>query len=396
MGKVVVTGYGIKAPGVRNKQEFKDVLEQGICTQEVLQGIGPNGSDLICGVIHDRFEKINGRNYKHHPRASRLAVAAADDAIEMAGLRDLRGRRVAILIGSSTSGLAEFEAAAALSTNDQFKKFPFWTAGLVNMHSVSSAVAGHLGIQAQVFTLSTGCTASSDALLLGKLLLESGQSDVCIAGGAEAPFSSVVLYSFAKLNSLPINQGIHQAGVPFSSATEGFVMSEGAAVLILEREADAISRDASIFGIVNRGSANNDGLSINRSDQTGNNMISALRDAVGSIVPTYVNSQALGLNENDTVESIAHRTLFGTSVPITSIKGMIGHAFGASGGMQIVSALLSMEYGFIPPTSKTSGEGYGDLPIVLQTRYCEVRHVAITTHGYGGNNACLLVSKYTS
>jgi 3-oxoacyl-(acyl-carrier-protein) synthase len=392
--RIVITGYGVKAPGVSNRDEFRKVLEKGICTQEVLQGIGPKNSSIVCGVIHENFEIISGKKYNRYPRVSQLAIAATVDAVEMAGLHNLNDCRIAVIIGTSTGGYREFESSITYTTNDTYENFPYWTAGLVNMHSVSSAVAAHLGIKPQAFTLSTGCTASTDAVLMGQLLLESNKADVCIVGGAETPLSRIVIYSLARLNLLPIDMDVNQSGVPFSSKHNGFVISEGAGVLILEREVDAVSRKAPILGVIHPVSTNNDGVSINGMDRTGKTMISALKNAIGDITPTYINSQALGLKDNDRIDSIAHQTLFGTSIPITSIKGMIGHAFGASGALQIISSLLSIEHGFIPPTIKSSGEGYSHLPIVFQTRYCEVSHVAITSHGYGGNNACVLLSKY--
>jgi 3-oxoacyl-(acyl-carrier-protein) synthase len=394
--KIVITGYGIKAPMIDNKHQFKEVIEKGICTHEILMGQGPKGSDIVCGVIHNEFELISGRNYKNHPRFSRLAVAAATDAIEQAGLHDLKGVRVAVIMGTSVGGIIDVEKGFELSNNQQYRNFPSLAAGLGNYHSASSAISAHFGINGISFTLSTGCTASTDAIIMGKLLLDSGQVDVCIVGGADAPICPFSIYSFSKLRALSTSGDINQAGVPFSENHEGFVMSEGAGVIILERESDALRRNASIWGVLENGYSNNDSVSIYQSDPSGESMINALKETVGSLLPTYVNSQALGLRANDRVDSIAHQKLFGHSVPITSIKGMIGHSLGAVGALQVISALVSMEYSFIPPTINTSGYGYEQLPIVFETQYCQVDRVAITSHGYGGNNSCVLLSQYSN
>lgn len=121
-------------------------------------------------------------------------------------------------------------------------------------------------------------------------------------------------------------------------------------------------------------------------------MLSVFQETLGNTVPTYINSQALGIETNDQIERFIHNETFGLEVPITSIKGMIGHSFGAMGAMQIISSLLSMEYGFIPPTIKTKGIGFEELPIVYETRYQTVESVCITNHGSSGNNACLLMT----
>ncbi|MFB7304626.1 beta-ketoacyl-[acyl-carrier-protein] synthase family protein [Heyndrickxia sporothermodurans] len=393
MGKVVVTGFGLKIPGAFSKHQFKSVLENGICTHELVQTKGKNGiHQMVAGVIRDDFQTINGKNYKRYPRLSRIAMAATDDAIEMAQIIFDKNQRVAVILGTSAGGLRELER-----NSENFRKyetFPIESVSLGDPHTLSSSVATHIGVKDQSYTLTTGCAASSDAILLGKLLLETGQADVCIVGGADACLGDWISLGFLKLKSIQLDEDILNTGVPFSLKHKGFVMAEGAGILVLERENDAKIRKANILGTIMNGYANNDSLPMYQTDLTGQGMAKALKGAIGNHIPSYVNSQALGLITNDTVEYKAHQSMFGASVPITSIKGMIGHPFGASGAIQVISALISMEYGFIPPTIKTNADGYEDLPIVLETQYQEIKHVAITTHGNGGNNTCLLISRY--
>ena len=389
--KVVVTGYGIKAPKVMNKEDFKQVLQQGNCTHQILTGVGPDGSDIVVGLIDDAMEEIAGKNYKRYTRVSRLAMAAADDAIDMAGLRGNESNRIAVIIGSSAGGMLEIEKYSPYSSD--YKKLPLHSVALANMHTLSSAVASHLGINGQVYTVSTGCTSSSDAILMGKLLIESGMADQCIVGGADASVSSWSIYGFLKLRNLAKNVTMDQTGVPFSDSHQGFVMAEGSGIIVLESEEKARNRGAFIYGNLEGAYSNNAGYSLFETDNNGLSMIKAIQGAIGNKRPTYVNSQALGLKENDHIDKIAHHALFGSSVPITSIKGMIGHAFGSSGAIQIISALISIEYDFIPPTIKTKGDGFEDLPIVKETSFTKVDGVVITTHGYGGNNTSLYVTR---
>ncbi len=136
----------------------------------------------------------------------------------------------------------------------------------------------------------------------------------------------------------------------------------------------------------------NEAQGILKSDTSGKHMLHVFQEAVGNTKPCYVNSQALGIDTNDEIERFILKETFGDHVPITSIKGMIGHAFGAMGAIQTIASLLSMEYGFIPPTIKTDGRGFEDVPIVYETKHVEVDSVCITNHGYSGNNACLLLT----
>lgn len=115
---------------------------------------------------------------------------------------------------------------------------------------------------------------------------------------------------------------------------------------------------------------------------------------VGGKRPSYVNSQALGMVENDTIEAADHMEIFGESVPITSIKGVTGHTFGASAGMQIISSLIGMERHFIPSTVHAVENDYPGVPIVYRTIQTQVDSFIVTSHGYGGNNACIFISRY--
>lgn len=392
MEKIAVTGYGIKAPRISNASEFRNVLENGICTQEIIKDTGPNSSSIVAGRIRDSFTTFKGKNYKRYPRFSRLAIEAADDAVQMAELRINNPAKVAVIMGTSVGGIMEIENYAAESKD--YKKFPLLGIALADSHTLSSSVAYHLGAKGQSFTLTTGCASSSDSFLLGKLLLESGQADVCIVGGSDASLNQWSTFGFAKVRTIETDKAISETGIPFSKKHRGFVMAEGAGVAVLERESDAIKRGAEIKGYIDKVVANNEPAPLLHTTPSEQNMLSAMKELLGDRIPTYVNSQALGLPINDEIERQVHKKLFGNSIPITSIKGSIGHTFGSIGAIQVISSLLSMEFGFIPPTVKSAGDGFEDLPIAFITQYGHVESVAITTHGNGGNNTCIFVTKH--
>lgn len=387
---IVITGYGIKAPGILDKHSFLNVLEKGICTQRILNNAHQPQANIVAGVIDQNFQEINGVNYRRHPRSVRMAIAAALDAIEMANLKDVQPHRIAVIMGTSAGAILEIEKYAA--DGFDLRKFPIHGVALVDTHTLSSSVAEAIGSCGSAFTVTTGCSASLDAILIGKQLLQSGSVDACIVGGTEAPLGQWTINGFKKLRSLSTESSIEKAGVPFSTLHQGFVLSEGAGVMILERKQTANARGQSIYGKVERVISRNEGQKLLNSDSTGRHMLDVFQETVGDTRPSYINSQALGIALNDQIERFILKETFGSNVPITSIKGMIGHTFGAMGAMQIISALLSMEYGFIPPTTKTLGHGFEDIPIVYETRHQAVESVCITTHGSSGNNACLLLT----
>ncbi|WP_052129972.1 beta-ketoacyl synthase N-terminal-like domain-containing protein [Ureibacillus sinduriensis] len=390
MDDIVITGYGIKAPGILDNLSFLNVLEKGICTQSILRNPQYPETHIVAGIIEDSFLDIRGRNYKRHSRSVRMAVASALDACEMSNLEYFKPHRIAVIMGTSAGAILEIEQQS--SDFFDLKTTPIQGVSYADTHTLSGTVAEVIGSFGPAFTLTTGCTASLDALSIGKLLLENGTVDACIVGGTDAPLGQWTINGFKKLRALSTELSIENAGVPFSTAHRGFVISEGAGVIVLERRQTAESRSQKIYGKVERVITRNEGQKLLSSDTTGRHMLEVFQDTIGDTVPSYVNSQALGLETNDHIERLVLKETFGSEVPITSIKGMTGHSFGAMGAIQIISSLLSMEHGFIPPTIKTKCVGFNDIPIVLKTRYQAVDSVCITAHGSSGNNACLLLT----
>jgi 3-oxoacyl-(acyl-carrier-protein) synthase len=391
LDNIVISGYGIKAPGALDKESFRKVLENGTCTHVTLEGRGSNGASIVAGIIDEEFLVLRERNYKRYSRATRMAMAATNDAIEMAQLYRYNPYRIAIVMGTSAGAILEVEQYAALGMN--LKDFPIQGVSLGDTHTLSASIAEHIGVKGPALTITTGCTASIDTIWMAKILLETGQVDACIVGGTDSLIGQWSINGFTKLQSISPNSSVHQTGVPFSDEHSGFVLSEGAGVLVLERETCALKRGQHIYGRIDRVLSRNEGMPLLQSDETGENLLAVYKETVRQDIPSYVNSQALGLKTNDHIERFIHKELFDDQVPITSIKGMIGHSFAAMGAMQVISSLVSMEYGFIPPTIKTTGSGFEGLPIVYETKYQPVDKVSITAHGNSGNNACLFLTK---
>ena len=388
MDDIVITGFGIKSPGIKDKSSFLEVLEKGICTQSLLNN--QQSDPIVAGIVQGDFMNINGKNYKRHSRSCRMAIAAALDAVNMSGLCHYEPHRIAVIIGTSAGAISEIEENSRIAFN--LKTMPIQAVSWVDTHTLSESVAQAIGSCGPSFTITTGCTASLDATLMGKLLLETGSADVCIVGGTDTPLGSWTVNGFKKLRSLSTEDCISKAGVPFSNKHNGFVLAEGAGVLVLERKQSAEKRGQKILGKIERIVSRNEAQGLLKSDTSGKHMLKVFQEVVGNSKPCYVNSQALGIDMNDEIERFILKETFGISVPITSIKGMIGHTFGAAGAMQIIASLLSMEYGFIPPTIKTDGHGFEDVPIVYETKHVKIDSVCITNHGYSGNNACLLLT----
>lgn len=392
--KIVVTGYGIKVPGGYNAAHFADTLRTGTSALELFRGKGTEGKDIAFGVVHDGLDEVKEKKYRRYPRISLLAMAAVREAVQMAGNPQFDPYRTGVFMGTALGGTLGYDELVVLAHQNNFKDVPVSGCGIVHYHSLASSVAEMLQVNGMTRTIATGCAAAAEALQDAMMYLRAGALDACIVGGADAPLSKTVLYAFGKIRCLSQNKELHQMGVPFSKKSAGFVMAEGASVLLIERESTALQRGAVILGVIDGVCTTNDAKGIFFSDPEGKHMLHTLQAVTKTKKPTYVNSQALGMIENDSIEAANHMKLFGTSVPITSIKSITGHTFGASAGTQIISSLLSIQHQFIPGTVHAVTEENPELPIVYKTVETKVESAVITSHGYGGNNASVFVSAY--
>lgn len=394
VNRTVITGFGLKLPKVKNTQQFEEVLRNGTCTQSIVTGIGPRKESLVCGQIDEDLDEAKERTLRGYPRASLLGIAAAKEAIQQAKIHKPNAR-IAVIMGTSTSSLPEVEQCSKLYRNNQYNKISPFNAGMTNIHSLSSGIANYFGLGGGnlVFTLTNGCSSGSDAIFLGKTLLENGVADICIVGAAETPLCDSAIASFAKQKAIKFNVNIGETGNPFSINSNSFVISEGAAVLVLETEQQAMKENKTIYGYITGAAANNDGVNIHQMDENGDRLYQTLDQAVGNKKITYTNSLALGLAIQDVNEARNHIKKLGEQTPITSIKGMIGHTFAVSGVVQLISSLISLKENYIPATTLSDFSGYEHVNIVKKTTFCDVQHIAITSHGYGGNNNTIVVSK---
>lgn len=392
MENIVVTGMGIQAPGIANTEQFLDVLKNGVCNLSVLTSAQEPESKLVAGVVKETYTTAEFKEYKKYPRAVKMAIAAAKEAIEMANLASYPSHKIGVVLGTAAGAIKEI--AEYSQGANHLKMMPLHGIALVDAHTLSNAVCEAIGANGTSFTIMTGCTASIDALLVGQQLIQSGMVDICLVGGADAPLNDWTKNGFKKIRALTNETDIAKAGVPFSVSYKGFAMAEGAGVIVLERELAAKQRQQKIYGKIERVVSRNEGLKMLRSDTTGQHMLEVFKQTVGEVKPTYINSQALGMEINDRIEQKLAEQCFYNEVPITSIKGMIGHTFGAMGAMQMIASFLSMAHQFIPPTIKTDKKGFEQLPLVMEMTAKEISSVVITTHSSSGNNACVLISAY--
>jgi 3-oxoacyl-(acyl-carrier-protein) synthase len=397
LDKIVVTGYGVKAPKTSNIDQYIFNLRNGVCCLEDVTNLSPNGEKTIIGRIHERLEEFEiDKRFKRLPRVTLLGMAAGKEAVTQANLSNIHNKKVGVFFGTSLGAVGEsiFQESIVNIHQSNFKDIPITFPHFVNYHSITAGIAHYLGLKGLTKTITTGCTSSLEAVQDAMAYLKTGIIDIAIVGGTDSLVDKMATYGFAKTKSIALNQTLDEGAVPFHQSSTGFAISEGSGVIILEREDSALKRNVGILGEIENIVSNNDGMYIYSLDETGKQMKSALKEVVANRKPDYINSQALGINVNDRIEERCSKELFNHTVPYSSIKSMIGNPYGAIGVLQVISSLISINYGFIPPTIRTRKEGYEKMNIVTETRFQEVNEVAITNHGYGGNNACAYIKRY--
>jgi 3-oxoacyl-[acyl-carrier-protein] synthase II len=395
--KIVVTGYGVKAPKSNNIRQYQNNLKNGVCGLEIVTDFSPNGEPTIIGRVTEGLKDFeDDKKFKRLPRVTLLGIAAGMEALNKARLSNLSAKKTGIFFGTSVGAIGEkvFQESILNVNQDNYRNVPITFSHFSNYHSITAAIAHHLGIKGITKTTSTGCTSSLEAIQDAMVYLNSGLIDVAIVGGSDSLVNKMATYGFAKTKAIAINQDLNYGAVPFNHHSKGFAISEGSGVIILEREADALKRDVEILGEIENVISNNDGVGIYSVDETGEQMVCALKEVLKARKPDYINSQALGIIINDRIEEFCSKELFNHNVPYTSIKSMIGNPYGAVGILQVISSLLSITDGFIPPTIRTNKEGFEQMNIVTETLFQNVNEVVITNHGYGGNNACAYIKSY--
>ena len=395
MNHIVATGVGVISPKVENIKDFLNVLQTGENTLKENNTLMPHEKkSTILGIVENGLEEYqNNPAYKRYSKAMLLGIKAAKEAIASANI-DLTSKRVGLFVGTAIGGISEegFLKSIALMEEDPNKMVTHFI-HFANHHSLTSANGHDLGIKGIEKTISTGCTSSLEAIEIAMLYLKNGLIDVAVVGGVDSAMSKTTNQAFIKNRSITINQTLEEGAIPFSKSSRGFAIAEAAAFLILEREEDALKRNVEILGEIEQVISNNDGIGAFSTDTKGEQLKNLVQQIAYNRKPDYVNSQALGIQINDQIEKRCSKEVFNHEVPYTSIKAMVGNPFGAAGAIQVISGLLSIKYGFIPPTTKTQKLGYEEMFINTDIQYKEINEVLVTNHGLGGNNAVAYLKK---
>jgi 3-oxoacyl-[acyl-carrier-protein] synthase II len=335
------------------------------------------------------------------------ALVASNEAIKMSGL-DAGGfdsERAGVMLGCGIGGITTLlEEHVVLRDRGARRVSPFFVTKLI-ANIAGGQIAIKWDLQGSNQTVNSACASATDAIGLALRVIQSGTADIMVAGGTEASIRDLPLAGFSKIRALCNTADPPQsASRPFDKDRNGFIMGEGAGILVLETEEHAKSRGATILGELAGYGATNDAFHVTQPAEGGAGAVKAMQLAIedAGAKPEevdYINAHGTSTPYNDKNETVAIKTVFGDharKLKISSTKSMTGHLLGASGGIEAIAALKAIEKQIVPPTiNYMTPDADCDLDYVPNTaEETQVNSVISNTFGFGGHNAVVFMRKW--
>ncbi len=356
----------------------------------------------------DPGEYINHKDARRMDRFAQLAVAAGYQAVRDAGLKIDAANQddIGVFVGSGIGGLGTlFEQARVLIEKGPDRVSPF-LAPMMIADIAAAQISIALGVRGPNFCTTSACSSGSDAIGVAYELITRGDTDVMIAGGTESIINPLGITAFTSLRALSTrNDAPQKASRPFDKERDGFIMSEGAVILVLESLEHARKRNARILAEILGYGATSDSFHVTQPLESGDGAARAMQSALkkSGLQPTdidYINAHGTSTQLNDAMETKAVKAVFGDyayQVPISSTKSMTGHMIGCAGAIEPAICIMTILKGVIPPTINYEyPDPDCDLDYVPNTaRKAEVKTALTNSFGFGGHNSVLVLRRYT-
>lgn len=413
--RVVITGIGVVAPGGVGRKAFWEVLTAGrTATRTISLFNATRFRSRIAAEVdfEPAAEGLTPQETRRMDRAGQLAVVAAREAMADSDLEfaDLRPERTGVSLGSAVGCTMSLEQEYIVLSNGgrDWLVDPDYAVPQLYEHMIPSTLATEVAWACQaegpVALVSTGCTAGLDAVGHGAQILREGSADVVLAGATDAPISPITSACFDAIKATsPNNADPAGASRPFDQNRDGFVLGEGAAILVLEEASSAARRGAHIYAEVVGFASRSNAFHMTGLKPDGREMAEAITTAMrrarlNAADVDYINAHGSGTRQNDRHETAAFKRSLGDHayrVPVSSIKSMIGHSLGAIGAIEIAACALALEYGVVPPTANLHvADPECDLDYVpLTAREHRMSTVLTVGSGFGGFQSAMLLTR---
>ena len=407
--RVVITGLGAVTPIGNTVSEFwQGIREERVGIGEITRFDTENFSVKLAAEVKnfDAAERMDAKAARRMEKFSRYAVAAAKEAFVDAGLSMEQEDpfRVGVIAGSGIGSLETEEEAYGRILQNQVRR----VAPLMIPKMISNMAAGnisiHLGLRGKCTNVATACASGTHCIGDAFRAIQYEDADVMLAGGAESCICPTGVAGFQALTALSTATDPLRASLPFDKERSGFVLGEGAGIVVLEELSHALARGAHIYAELVGYGATGDAFHITSPCEDGSGAARAMQLAMreGGVRPsevTYINAHGTGTHHNDLYETRAIKAAFGEAaktVVINSTKSMIGHLLGAAGGVECIVCAKAVEENYIHRTVGTrETDAECDLNYAIEAPVeKEVRYALTNSLGFGGHNASLLLKKY--
>ncbi|MDN6508506.1 MAG: beta-ketoacyl-ACP synthase II [Tetragenococcus halophilus] len=409
MNRVVITGYGVVSPIGNDPETFLASLKNGTNGIDKITKFDAEDTGVsVAGEVKDfpREKYFKKKDTKRMDLFSLYGVYAALDALEMAKLDTEKTDmdRFGVMVGSGIGGLPTIqEQVTRMNEKGADRVSPmFVPMSIVNM--VAGNIAMRVGARGICTSTVTACASGNNSIGEAFRNIKHGYQDVMLAGGSESTICEIGIAGFASLTALSRNEDPDHASTPFDTNRSGFVMGEGAGVLLLESLEHAQARGANILGEVVGYGANCDAYHMTAPNPDGSGAGKAMKLAMEEAVITpeqidYINAHGTATPANDVSEATAiHYGLGerGKDIYVSSTKSMTGHLLGAAGGIESVASLLALQHQFVPASINIEEKDPEiDLNVVQnQSIDANLEYVLSNSMGFGGHNAVLLMKRW--
>ncbi|MBO3444210.1 beta-ketoacyl-ACP synthase II [Clostridium sp. CCUG 7971] len=408
--RVVITGLGCITPVGNGKETFWNNIKSGVCGIDTVTRFDASTFQTqVAGEVKDfnGEDYINKKELRRLDRFTQFAIASAKMAVEDSklDLDTVERNRMGVIIGSGIGGVETIEEQHKILLNKGNKRVsPFFVPMMIG-NMAAGQVSIYLGAKGPNTNVCTACASGTHSIGDAFKIIQRGDADIMVAGGSEAPVTALAFSGFCNMKAMSTrNDDPKTSSRPFDKDRDGFVMGEGAGILILEELDHAIKRNAKIYAEVVGYGLTADAYHMTTPAEGGEGATRSMQMALqDGNVPLdevdYINAHGTSTPYNDRLETQAIKNIFkdkAYDICVSSTKSMTGHLLGAAGAVEAVICAMSINDSFVPPTINVQNvDEELDLDYVLDKgRKKEIRYAVSNSLGFGGHNATLVFKKY--
>lgn len=406
--RVVITGIGAVTPVGNTAPDTWAAIKAGVCGIDDITHFDTTDYKVKLAAEVKAFDPLtvlSKQEVRKLDRFSQFAVVAADEAYQDAGLSDDMDRtRIGVMVSSGIGGLYTIEETAKKLFDAGPNRISPHFIPKVLTNLAAGNVAIHLNAKGMCQTVVTACAASTDAIGAAYRHIAGGYADVMVTGGAEASITPLGIAGFSIIRATSESTDKTRASIPFDGERHGFVMGEGAGMLVLESLEHAKKRGAKIYGEVVGYGSTCDAFHVTAPSEDGEGAARAMNQALqtGGLEPSeidYINAHGTSTPLNDKIETKAVKLVFGdhvTKLAMSSTKGATGHLLGATGAIEAILSIKALQDNFLPPTlGYQEVDPACDLDIVPNVgRAKDLTYAMSNSLGFGGHNASIILKKW--